>query len=269
LGKGIEHSVLEIPGLHYKKLQRLSAAGIVDFALIPADLGLNDKQERAKKGALSGQTVTDPGLKGALASIVWPCYYLDFETVMLALPLYPGHGCHRQVLTQFSVHRRDGLGAELHHSEYLADATTDCERQLAEALIQALGNRGSILVYSSFEATRIKALRDTFPDLAVPLQAILDRLKDLLTIIQNNIYHPDFRGSFSIKAVLPALVKDLSYEGLAVADGDTAITRFARMARREITGDAVEVTRQQLLEYCKTDTLAMVRVHDVLCEMAG
>jgi hypothetical protein len=159
------------------------------------------------------------------------------------------------------------MDAEPTHSEYLADATKDCERELAEALIDALGDKGSIIVYSSFEETRIKALRDALPDLAVSLQAILDRLLNILPIIQDHIYHPEFRGSFSIKKVLPALVPDLSYAGLEVADGEAAITRFARMARGEITGDAVETTRQQLLDYCELDTYAMVRLHETLSHL--
>jgi hypothetical protein len=185
------------------------------------------------------------------------------------LPLYDGHGCHQQVLTQFSIHHRDSIDSEVRHSEYLADATKDCQREVAEALIEALGQRGSIIVYSSFEQTRIKALRDALSDLAAPLQAILDRLVDLHTVIADYVYHPDFQGSFSIKKVLPALVPDLSYTKLAVGDGDTAITRFARMARGEIAGDAIEVTRQQLLEYCKLDTFAMVRLHETLFELAA
>jgi len=87
-------------------------------------------------------------------------------------------------------------------------------------------------------------------------------------VIEDHVYHPSFFGSFSIKKVLPVLVPDLSYEGLEVADGDTAITRFARMARGEITADAMEVTRRQLLEYCRMDTLAMVRLHETLCKLA-
>jgi hypothetical protein len=194
---------------------------------------------------------------------------LDFETVVTVLPIYPGHGCHRPVLTQFSIHHRDKIDAEPTHSEYLADATKECERELAEALIGALGGKGSIIVYSTYEETRIKALRDAMPDLAVPLQAILDRLLNILPIIQDHIYHPDFRGSFSIKKVLPALVPDLSYSGLEIADGDAAITKFARMARGQITGVLIETTRQNLLDYCKLDTYAMVRLHETLSHFAA
>ena len=77
------------------------------------------------------------------------------------------------------------------------------------------------------------------------------------------MYHPEFRGSFSVKSVLPALV-DLSYEDLAVADGDTAITMFAQMARGEIPAKQIEKVRHNLREYCKRDTFAMVQIHDYL-----
>ena len=269
LGSGLAHTVFEIPGLHHTKLKRLAAEGIIDLSLVPDDLKLNERQERAKYSALSGNTVVEPGLYAALQSIGWPCHYLDFETVATVLPLYAGNGCHRQVLTQFSIHHRDDIDSEPRHSEYLADATKDCEKELAEALIEKLGDTGSIIVYSNFEATRIKALRDAFPELAGRLQAILDRLKNILPVIEDHVYHPNFRGSFSIKKVLPALAPALTYAGLDVADGDTAITRFARMARGEISGDKVGITRQQLLEYCKLDTFAMVSLHETLVGMAA
>lgn len=269
LGVGIEHSVLEIPKLHYKKLTRLSDAGIVNLASLPGDLGLNEIQQRAVNSATSGTLIVEKGLNGALQSITWPCHYLDFETVATVMPLYPGHGCHEQILTQFSIHHRDGIDAQPSHSEYLADAFKDCQRELAEALIAALAPQGSILVYSSFERTRITALQKLFPDLAGSLQAILERLVDLLPLISGYVYHPDFRGSFSIKQVLPVLVPDLSYQELAIRDGDMAITRFAQMARGEIPAKEIALTRLQLLHYCKLDTLAMVRLHEILLKLAA
>jgi hypothetical protein len=269
LGAGLAHTIFELPGLHHTKLKRLSADGIIELSRLPEDLKLNDRQERAKYASLSGNTVVDPNLRTELEALDWPCHYLDFETVATVLPVYAGHGCHRQVLTQFSIHHRDSLDSDYRHTEYLADATHDCERELAETLIAKLGGHGSIVVYSQFEETRIKALRDAFPDLEPSLQAIIDRLKNLLPVVENHVYHPEFRGSFSIKKVLPALVPDLSYAGLDVADGETAITRFARMARGEISGDDIDLTRQRLLDYCKLDTLAMLRLHETLFNMAS
>jgi hypothetical protein len=182
--------------------------------------------------------------------------------------LYPGHGCHEPVLTQFSVHRREDLESGETHVDYLSDASRDCERELALELIGALGHAGSILVYSGFERVRIKALMERFPEHADRLGSIQKRIVDLLPIVRDNIYHPDFKGSFSIKDVLPALVADLSYGSLSIQDGETAVVRFARMAKGAMDADEVETIRADLLEYCKVDTLAMVRLHETLSRLA-
>ena len=269
LGLGLDHTVLEIPSLHHTRLKRLSKDGVIDVYQLPSDLKLNDRQQRAVAAMMSGKVIVEPGLRAALGTLHWPCHYLDFETAATVLPLYPGHGCHRQTVTQFSIHHRDGIDSAPTHSEYLADSAKDCERELAEALINSLGERGSVLMYSDFEKKRITALCDQFPDLAQSLQAILDRLRDFEKVIQENVYHPEFRGSFSLKKVLPALVPELSYAGLDIRDGDAAIARFARMAKGETTGRDAETTRRKLLEYCKVDTLALLRLHEVLLSLAN
>lgn len=268
LGRRIKNTVLELPALHHAKLRKLSDAGITDLACLPADFELNACQLRARTSALSGDRIVEPKLAEALDGVVWPTYYLDFETVATTLPLYKNHGCHEQVLTQYSLHHRESFGGEVAHSEYLAEPTRDCQVDVAVSLIRDLGTHGSIIVYSPFEKTRLAALRDALPELAAELQAITDRLVDLLPIIRDHLYDPGFKGSFSIKKVLPVLVPDLSYDSLPIRDGTTAVARFARMARGEITGPEAEGTRQELLAYCKLDTLAMVRLHDALYHLA-
>ena len=267
LGSKHEHTVLELPRLHHTKLQKLSAAGVINITDVPASFELNPTQQRVKDAADSGQLFVDQDLGQAVAGIEWPCHYLDFETMFLAIPLYPGHGCHRHVLTQFSVHHRDSLDAAPRHSEFLADAVESQERLLAERLIEVLGTEGSIIVYTSFESTRIKDLINEFPDLAGQLNAIRERLVDFKKIIEKHVCHPAFAGSFSLKKIVPALVPDISYKGLEVADGENAVALFARMARGEI--EAVAEAREHLLAYCKTDTLVMVRLHKILADMAA
>lgn len=267
LGRQYKHTVLELPSLHHTKLKKLSDSAIVDIAAVPDDLQLNDLQQRVRTAATSGSLFVSPGLGQELGAIDWPCHYLDFETMASALPIYEGHGCHRQVLTQFSVHHHKGLDAELRHSEFLADAEQSQEMLLAERLIEALGTEGAIVVYSNFEDLRIKALISQFPTLAGALEAIRKRLVDLQRIIKKHVYHPDFAGKFSLKKVVPALVPGVAYEELEIADGDSASATFARMARGEI--ENVAETRESLLAYCKTDTLVMVKLHKILVGMAA
>lgn len=267
LGSMHEHTVLELPKLHHATFKKLCAAGIVDITDVPTDFKLNGLQQRAKAVAESGETFVAPELGNELAAIEWPCHYLDFETVASIMPLYDGHGCHHQVLTQFSVHHRESLDAAPSHSEFLADAEESQERLLAECLIKVLGAQGAIVVYSNFENVRVKALVEEFPDLADPLNAIRARFVDFERIIRKHVYHPAFAGSFSLKKVVPALVTDVSYDGLAIADGDNAIATFARMARGEI--ENVAEARKNLLAYCETDTFVMVKLHEILAGMVA
>ena len=268
LGSGRGHTVVELPKLHHTRIKALCEQGVINIADIPEDLKLNGTQQRAMAAMESGSMAVDAvSLDLALAAIKWPCHYLDFETVATTLPLYDGHGCHDQILTQFSVHHRDSLDAEPSHSEFLARAEERQERAVAEHLIQALGARGAVIVYSSFEQTRIKALGARFPDLARPLTAISWRLVDFEKIIRKHIYHPAFGGSFSLKKVVPTLVTDVGYDDLAVRDGSAAIALFAQMARGEV--EDVDEARRNLLAYCRTDTLVMVRLHEILAGMAA
>ena len=269
LGAKRGHTVRELPGLlrAKAKIAKLCEQDVIDIADVPEDLKLNETQQRARAAMESGQPEVDAdGLGLGLAALVWPCHYLDFETVSTTLPLYDGYGCHAPILTQFSIHHRDAPDAAPAHSEFLAEPHEAQERLLVERLIEALGRFGNIIVYSPFEKTRIKGLIQRFPDLAAPLTAISLRLIDFEKIIRGNVYHPAFAGSFSLKKVVPALVRDVSYEGLAVANGSAAITLFARMARDEVKD--VAGARRDLLAYCKTDTLVMVRLHEILARMA-
>lgn len=265
LGRGVDHSIFELPSLANSRLDYFAENGIVRLGDIPASVILSGRQERVRQAAVSGECWFAPELAEGLARLTWPCHYLDFETVTAALPLYPGCTCHRQLLTQFSIHSRWSVDGEIAHHEFLADPARECERELAEQLIARLGgDEGSIFTYSSFERTCVKNLGERFPDLEPALRPLRERMVDLLQMVGDYVYHPAFRGSYSIKSVLPALVPDLSYAGMPIADGSTAIMKFAQMARGVISGDLVEVTRQQLLDYCRMDTYAMLRVHDVL-----
>jgi hypothetical protein len=150
----------------------------------------------------------------------------------------------------------------------LADPAGDGRRQLAERLITDLKDRGSIIVYSSFEKTVLGGLAKRFPDLRKPVQRCIDRLFDLEIAFRDHFYHPDFRGRTSIKFTLPALT-DISYDELSIGDGDTAVAKYAKMVRGELSGTEAKAARRDLLEYCKQDTLALVELHHELLRQVG
>lgn len=269
LGKGVEHHILTLPRLSEKRFAELSSMGITTIASIPASAELTESQSVVRKAVINGKPVWDKAaLKALLLKVKWPAGYLDFETFKTAIPLYPGIGPHEQVVTQYSLHVCDGPETDPSHSEYLAETTVDCRRQLAETLLRHLAPMKSIIVYSGFEKRVLSELQKLFPDLRGDRQGCIDRIFDLEAAVKPGVfYHPGFGGRSSIKATFPVLVPNMSYADLSIQDGDMAIAKFAMMVRGEISGAEAKVTRQQLLAYCERDTLAMVKLHQALCSL--
>ncbi len=262
-GKEIEAHIFQIPRIQQKAVEELITLGITSIHDIPDSFSLTDNQKRVVDCVKCGKMQIDPDLLKKLATISWPTFYLDFETMMTAIPLWPDIAPYEQIPVQYSLHICESSGKIIRHMDYLADPHHDCRRELAKRLIEDLKGEGSIITYSSFEKTTISKLSRTFPDLSDELQCLINRIGDLEQCIKC-INHPEFCGRTSIKVVLPVLVPDLSYEGLEIADGDTALVTFAMMAQGKMDADKMEEKRAALLEYCKRDTLAMVRLHEVL-----
>ena len=271
LGKcGVAHPIFELPRLSKKRFDELCAAGIQSIDAIPGGFDLTENQDRVRRAVQIGKPTRDKkALIKLLARIRWPALYLDFETVKTALPLWPDISPHEQIVTQYSVHLCSEPGLVQKHSQYLADSAKDCRRELTERLLTDLQGDGSIVVYSSFEQTILRGLAVRFPDLAPSLEACLRRLFDLERIFKDAYYHPQFHGSTSIKRALPVLVPEMTYRDLAIADGDSAMTAFARMMRGECDAAEMESIRRSLLTYCGQDTLAMVRLHEALVRLVA
>ncbi|MEQ8225019.1 MAG: DUF2779 domain-containing protein, partial [Candidatus Eremiobacterota bacterium] len=171
--------------------------------------------------------------------------------------------------TQFSIHKTSSPVSIINHSEYLADPKKDCRRELVEALIKGLEDKGSIVTYTDYEEGVIRELIKLYPELSEDLNHIIERLIDLEKIIRENYYHPDFHGRTSLKITLPVLVPEMTYEGMEIAEGETASVYFALMALGKYTDEEAEKIKKNLLIYCKQDTLAMVEIHKKLLEIAG
>src|SRR5204862_5237995 len=133
------------------------------------------------------------------------------------------------------------------------------------SLCEALGKSGSIVVYNEqFESQRLWELAGWLPEYNQCIRDIQSRLWDLLPVIRNHVYHPAFGGSFSLKAVLPALVPEMTYEGMEVPNGQAAGLAWESMLSKGVTDSERQAKREALLEYCGQDTLALVKVLKVL-----
>jgi hypothetical protein len=116
-----------------------------------------------------------------------------------------------------------------------------------------------------------------FPDLAEEIGTLMKNVVDLLPLVRDHVCHPGFitkrslnAGTYSIKNVLPALVPSMSYASLeGVAEGGEASRVLAALAHGVYEGREADDYRQQLLDYCEQDTLAMVEIQRALEALAA
>lgn len=256
-----EYPVDLLPKLTAKQRRLLVDQGIDDLRQVPDEL-LNDKQAIVKQHTLENTVYHDaPGSMDDLAAHGLPALFLDFETIHFAVPIWKGTRPYQQIPFQFSVHALAADGG-LTHEGFLDLSGRDPSEEFARALIAAGGGDGPIFVYNAaFEMTRIRELAARFPDLAEPLTAINGRIVDLLPIARERYYHPSQRGSWSIKAVLPAVAPDLRYDALTgVQDGGGAMVAYCEAIRPGTTVERKAEIEGQLIDYCRLDTFAMVRL---------
>jgi len=256
-----EHHVSTLPRVSDNLLAAFEEFGIEDIRDIPEDFaGLSFVQQRVRDCVVNNHLHLDGELADRLRELEHPIHFLDFETFNPALPLYPGTRPYDFIPFQWSDHVLDESG-RLTHREFLHDGPDDPREPFTTSLLEALGDRGSIVVYSSFEASRIRELARAFPALADELSRVIEtRIVDLLQLVRQHCYHPLFHGSFSIKRVLPALVPGLDYSDLDISDGMTASLAYAEMRRPETDKQRHDFLKNSLLSYCKRDTEAEVRL---------
>jgi len=266
VGKDIKNHIFDIPRLSQSKFQDLLPQGIVRIEDIPDNFPLTENQLRVKNCIKLNSPFVGGMLKNELNAIVWPTYYLDFETTQTAIPLYPNMPPYTSIVTQYSIHKCSAPGNVKDHFEFLADETKDDRKELAKHLIKDLEGEGSIITYSSYEKTTLNNLAKRFPDISGELNSLINRIIDLEAIIRKNFYHPNFHGSTSIKRTLPALVPEMSYDGLEIRNGDEAMAAFSCLAQGKYVNSEIETIKNHLLKYCKQDTLAMVKLHRQLVD---
>jgi hypothetical protein len=258
-----DYPVSRLPG-GGKAVWRLLQEGIDDIRDVPPGYLTSELQEWVRQVTVAGEAELKPAAGEALRTLPWPRYYFDFETVSFPVPVWKGTRPYQALPFQWSCHIETSPGV-LEHREFLADGSGPPMRECAETLLEALGESGPILVYTSYEAGVLKTLVELYPELAPRLEAVSGRLFDLHPLVKANYYHPDMRGSWSIKAVLPTLAPELSYAELGeVQEGNAASDAFVEIMAETTVDERRAKLREELLAYCKLDTLAMVRLTGAL-----
>ena len=214
--------------------------------------------------------INQNAIKKFLGTLSYPLYFLDFETFNPAVPLYDNSSPYQQIVFQYSLHYIEKEGGELKHKECLAYPGSDPRRQIAEQLCKDIPLDVCTTAYNmGFEKGKIKDLAELYHDLREHLLNIRSNIKDIMIPFQKRWYYTkEMYGSYSIKAVLPALFPDdpsLNYHNLeGVHNGGEASDTF--LAMQKMDSKTLEEWREHLLRYCELDTFAMVKVLEKLKE---
>jgi hypothetical protein len=261
-----EYSIFDLTRISEKGLGALQREGIITLDDIPDDFKLTPTQRLQVDVEKSGEPSIEPeAIREHLAVLSRPLYFLDFETMNPAVPPYDGLRPYQQTPFQFSIRIEDGKG-KLRHVEYLGDGVNDPRPELAKQLVAAIGPKGSVIAYyARFESKALDDLAAALPEFANALNGIRERIWDLYVPFEKRHYvHPAFRGSASIKDVLPALVPEMTYEGMAIADGQAATRAYLDFMSGQLTAEQAQKIREDLETYCGQDTLAMAKILEIL-----
>ena len=253
--------VLRLPRIHASEVAKLTALGIQSIREIPENYPLTARLRRACTSVQTGTPWFSPELKEELGRLKYPLYFADFETVSPAVPRFVRMRPYDHIPFQWSVHVQRKPDAVPEHLEFLATDTSDPRPAFISALCDALGDCGSIVVYhQQFESQRLSELASCLPEFAGRIEKIRRRLWDLLPIIRDHVYHPAFGGSYSLKSVLPALVPDMTYDGMEVGEGQAAGLAWESLLRGDCSEAERQRKREALSAYCGQDTLGMLRL---------
>jgi hypothetical protein len=247
------------------KLGQYVAAGCRDIRDVPAEEITADTQLRIHHVTCAGAPEVLGGARAILSELDYPRYYLDFETVSPAIPIWAGTRPYEAIPVQWSCHIDDGTGdgdyENMRHEEFLDLSGQPPMRSLAEHLIECLGDAGPVLMYTNYEEGVIRNLARMFPDLKPALDRIIERLFDLHPVVKEHYYHPDMLGSWSIKAVLPTINPDMDYKKLeGIREGTAASNGFLEAIDPETDMLRKLELEEQLRRYCCFDTEAMVEI---------
>jgi predicted RecB family nuclease len=261
--------ILRLPRIHANTVAKLVALGVQSIHDIPESYPLTERLRRACTSVQMRKPWYGPEITTELSALTYPLYFADFETVNPAIPRFAGMRPYDQIPFQWSVHVQRQPGASPEHFEFLATDRSEPRQAFISELCDVLGDRGSIVVYhQQFESQRLSDLASWQPEFSGRITGIQQRLWDLLPLVRNHVYHPDFGGSYSLKSVLPALVPGMSYDYMEVPDGKAAGLAWESLVCGGLDRDAHDRIQKALLDYCGQDTQALFAITHKLMSSA-
>ncbi len=262
-----DYSVHDIARINGRKLDALIDAGISEVADVPDGFELADKQATQVRVAKSGKPEIDrAGIAAFMNAITLPAAFLDFETHNPAVPRFEGYRPYQQIPFQFSLHILDRWRSVPKHHEFLHLDTSEPDHLFMDALQNVLPRSGAVIVWNkSFERSRLAEIAARHPENTAFVDDVTTRLVNLADIFSEQLHvHPEFHGSYSVKAVLPVLMPELSYDHLAIRDGAGAQHEWNNIVTGVYDEKTAKEAAEALRTYCKLDTRAMVEIARIL-----
>jgi hypothetical protein len=260
-------------GMHHSRVKKLKAEGITLVGDVPSGFITGTKEKLRFDALLTKACQVSSELGSRLASIEYPAYLIDFETLRPDLPIIPNTSPFELLPFQWSCHvlhePPKDESAEWTHDEFLHQEKTDPREEFCRSLFDLISEGGSVLVYSNYEEITLKDLASEKIPLAEELLALVpSRFIDLEKVLKECYSDHRFGGQTSIKAVLPVVCPDLSYKGLSIQNGDQAQIEYMQTYSDGVSDQRRTEIFDALKEYCKLDTLAMVMVLTALYKSA-
>lgn len=264
-------SIYDLCQMDAKTLQNLEINGIKYIKDIPEDFALKPKQAMQVEALRQGKpTIHSDKIAEYLKIFTFPLYFLDYETLGSLVPYFDGLKPYQQLPFQYSLHILDSPEAELRHEEYLHRDSLNPAAPLSKTLKSHIGDTGTIVTWNmGFEKSCNSLIGSLLPEYTEFYEDLNSRIVDLMTPFMQNWYiDAGFCGSASIKNVLPILVPKLSHKNLNITEGGMA----QRLWMEAVLDGKRDSEKQQILddliEYCKLDTLAMVEIYNYLLQIS-
>jgi hypothetical protein len=252
--------------MHLAKKYQLYKEGIIRLEDVPKNFSMSKNNKLQLEAYRSNKAVIDlKAIISFISGLRYPLIFMDFETFQPAVPLFDNSRPYQQIPFQYSIHLKENEDKEPKHLEFLAEQGEDPRVKFIECLLKDVRGQTDIVVYNkSFEIARLKEIARDLPEYSDEIEKLILRIKDLMVPFQRKYYYaPEMKGSYSIKAVLPSLIPDLSYDQLDINDGGLASVAYERLQTETDLMYIAEI-KDKLLQYCKMDTLGMVRIFEKL-----
>lgn len=265
-------SIYDLCSVGAKNVDELESLGITKLIDIPDDFKLNAKQTLQLKATKSGEPIVDKvKIKEFLDSLVFPLYFFDYETLMSLVPYFDDMRPYKQYPFQYSLHVLESPDSELKHLEYLHKDNSNPAESLSKTLKSQIGDKGSVITWNmSFEKGCNDLIGSMLPEYTDFYKNLNERIVDLMIPFSNGYYvDKRFKGSASIKKVLPVLVPELSYKTLGIQEGTAAQRLWMEAILDGKRDNEKDQILSNLTEYCGLDTLAMVEIYKKLIDIVS